>query len=260
MIYRHLKWFSPTAEETAKCTEILNKTTGIVARHLNKRLSLPISLLLSRRRVRPNTITCFNMLVGALSGVFASLGSSAGISWGAVFFQFASVLDGVDGEVAKLNGTESPFGQWLDTISDCMTYFVFLIGLTWGLYRHLGDSSILIIGTLALASSLLFLCLMLIYLKKNSNSGSLIAFEKGVVNGAVKEESGFFSSFIHYGRYLVKKDAFTFIFMIMALLGYAESIPYLASLGTSVASCLILYLNLKKKSAFELAEGTHAKS
>ncbi|MBI2083551.1 MAG: CDP-alcohol phosphatidyltransferase family protein [Deltaproteobacteria bacterium] len=260
MIYKHLKWLSPTQAEVAKCSEILTKTTGIVARHLNKRISLPISLLLSRRGVRPNTITYFNMLVGILSGVLASLGSTAGILWGAIFFQLASVLDGVDGEVAKLNGTASQFGQWLDTISDCMTYFVFLIGLTWGLYRHLGDPSVLIIGTLSLASSVLFLCLMLIYLKKNSRSGSLVTFEKDVVNGAVKEESGFFSHFIHYGRYLVKKDAFTFIFMMLALLGYSESIPYLAAVGTSVASLLTLYLSLKKKPAFELAEGTDAKS
>ncbi|MBI2980854.1 MAG: hypothetical protein HYY44_00865 [Deltaproteobacteria bacterium] len=47
--------------------------------------------------------------------------------------------------------------------------------------------------------------------------------------------------------------------MILALTGYYELIPYLAAVGTTSASLVILWLTLKKKPAFNLAEGTHAK-
>lgn len=67
----------------------------------------------------PNTFTALNIGCGFLAIVFASQGlfykASMVIILGAVF-------DLVDGRVARLTGTESPFGEQFDSLSDLVSF------------------------------------------------------------------------------------------------------------------------------------------
>ena len=244
--YRHLRFLRPTPVEVERCREIVQGTTGIVARHFNKRFSLPMSLVLARLGMKPNPITYFNMLVGLLSGFLAWRGTPLSVVMAGVLFQLASILDGVDGEVAKFNRSGSQWGQWLDTIGDTLTFFLFVIGLTLGLYRSVGHPWILWTGEIAVFSSLMFAGIMLVFLKKNSGSGSFVTYDRAFV-GRVAAERGPLATFVRYGRYFIKKDAFAMIFFLLTLAGWPEGVLLMTALGTTTACGLMLYFNVSRR-------------
>ena len=124
---------------------ILQNTDGWVARYLNKRISFPITRRLLKTRVTPNQITFGNLCLAGLAA-FWIVSPSWGLRVaGALLMQLSSILDGCDGEVAKLKGLQSKSGAWFDTVADDVTNNLFFIALFVGLYRK---SDFEIYGTL----------------------------------------------------------------------------------------------------------------
>ena len=72
---------------------------------------------------------------------------------GGVLAQFAPVIDGCDGEVARLKFQERPYGSWLDAVLDRYADAFLLLGLTWHAFAANPDSLILLIGFLAVIGS-----------------------------------------------------------------------------------------------------------
>jgi hypothetical protein len=58
---------------------------------------------------------------------------------GAVLFHLSFVLDCMDGKIARLNGTGSVFGAWLDYVFDRLRVLVCAIGLFGGQYQRTHD-------------------------------------------------------------------------------------------------------------------------
>ncbi len=107
---------------------------GLVSRLLNRRISRPISgLLLRLPRIRPGHATVLTAATALAMGVALFTGSQAGLIAGALLFQAASVIDGVDGEIARLTFRTSARGATLDSAIDVATNVLFLIGLTFNL-------------------------------------------------------------------------------------------------------------------------------
>jgi hypothetical protein len=50
--------------------------------------------------------------------------------------------------------------------------------------------------------------------------------------------------FIKYGKYLLKKDVFSFMFLCSAIFGVLYWWLFLATLGTSSAAIVLTYLNI----------------
>jgi len=112
---------------------------GFFARYFDRRISRPISSKLARTAVTPNQVTLGGVSIG-LAGAW--LLSQAGY-WqhlaGALLFLICIVVDGVDGEVARLKLMESTFGHYLDVTTDNLVHFAVFVGLAFGLYRQTGQ-------------------------------------------------------------------------------------------------------------------------
>ena len=91
---------------------------GLVSRWINRPLSTRLSKLLVRTGVTPNQITVLSFLISLVGSALLFLGSYAAGAVGGVLLQVASVVDGCDGEVARLKGMTTPRGAWLDTMLD----------------------------------------------------------------------------------------------------------------------------------------------
>jgi 1L-myo-inositol 1-phosphate cytidylyltransferase / CDP-L-myo-inositol myo-inositolphosphotransferase len=93
---------------------------GPVARLLNRRLSSRISLVLLRAGVSPGAATVGAFLFALAAAVVLALGavSTAALVSGGILVQLVSILDGVDGEIARASLRSSPFGGFLDTVLD----------------------------------------------------------------------------------------------------------------------------------------------
>ncbi|MGZ8310533.1 MAG: CDP-alcohol phosphatidyltransferase family protein [Allosphingosinicella sp.] len=103
---------------------------GPVSRWFNRPLSREMSaLLLLWPGVRPIHATFGTALLAA--AMFAALlfGGSAGLVAGGLLFHFASVFDGVDGEIARATFRSSAAGAALDSAVDLFTLLLFLAGL-----------------------------------------------------------------------------------------------------------------------------------
>ena len=132
----------------------LPKTTdGPVSRHLNRPLSKRISRHLVRTSITPNQISLFCFGVSALAAGLFAMGGHLLLALGAVLAQFASVIDGCYGEVARLKLRESSFGGWFDAVLDRYADAILLFGLTWHAFVARDASIVLIVGFLAIVGS-----------------------------------------------------------------------------------------------------------
>lgn len=220
-------------------------TSGPIARYLNKRISLPISLFLSKLWISPNTITVVNIVIGLFSGVFAADGHRYDvILLGAALFQAASIVDGCDGEVAKLTFRTSKFGQYIDSISDNLSLGSFFTGLIAGYWRSTHSHVAFVTGAVLLASTAVTFFWMVRYLKRNTDSASLVTYDKEYLQ-KLSNLPGWLASFIKYGKYTLKKDMFSFLFFVFALFGVLYWWLFIAAFGTMVAATTLTYLNLR---------------
>jgi len=124
---------------------LVKPTDGIFAR-ANRRISIPISRQIIPYPITPNMVSLFTLGVSFAAGVFLALGGYWNMLTGAVLGWLSSVLDGCDGEVARLKLQESAFGCWLETMCDNLYYLFIFGGLTIGLVRNSGNRTYLVWG------------------------------------------------------------------------------------------------------------------
>ena len=123
-----------------KLQEIRGQTEGWVAQAINK----PISFFLTRRLIKtsitPNQITAVNLLLAGVAVFFLSRLEYGERVLGGVLMYLSSIIDGCDGEVARLKGLSSKFGAWFDTIADDLSNNLFFTALFIGLHRSTGET------------------------------------------------------------------------------------------------------------------------
>ena len=91
---------------------------GFMSRHVERRISLAISRRLAKTSVTPNVMTVVSVVVGLAGAAFFLSPRPALQFTGALLFLLHSILDGCDGELARLKFQESRFGGVLDFWGD----------------------------------------------------------------------------------------------------------------------------------------------
>lgn len=228
---------------------IRHSTLGPVAKYINKRISLPLSLVLSKLWVSPNAITAVNIVIGVFSGVFAADGNRYNvILLGALLFQLASIIDGCDGEVAKLTFRSSKFGQYADSLADNLSLGSFMTGLIAGYWRQTHSPVAFGVGAIMLVTTAITFFWMIRYLKRNTRSASLVTFDKEYLQH-LSGQPRWLLVFIRYGKYTLKKDVFSFAFLLFAIAGVLYWWLFIAAFGTTLAAAILTSLNLKEMGA-----------
>ncbi len=100
---------------------------GYISRYINRRISDPIAKLLTRTRITPNQVSwaSFGLAVLSLLSFIYNWNIAAGL-----LAQLSSIIDGVDGSLARLKGMSSDFGGFLDSILDRYADILIMLGLT----------------------------------------------------------------------------------------------------------------------------------
>ena len=124
---------------------LVKPTDGLWAR-MNRRVSIPISRQLIKFPITPNMVSLFTLLVSFAAGYYFALGGYWNMLLGAVLSVWASILDGCDGEVARIKLQSSDFGCWLETVCDYLYYLFVFGGMSLGLTRTYGNRSYLVWG------------------------------------------------------------------------------------------------------------------
>ncbi|TXD31907.1 CDP-alcohol phosphatidyltransferase family protein [Lujinxingia vulgaris] len=214
--------------ENALFNDCRKPQDGIVSRHLNRHLSLTMSRALVATPVGPNHISAITFSLGIAAAVAAGVGGYAAFLAAGILYQLNSVIDGVDGELARVRYEFSVLGEWLDTVSDDLSDLLLYIGLGVGAWRTM-ETGLATIGPdiwlyLGLAAGAGKLASMIVYYRWliARGRGDLLAFE-----WSFKSEDTSPSplkralSLLHYA---FRKDFIVFVAMLMAIGGV---LPYL---------------------------------
>ncbi len=191
--------------------------TGWLAREVNSKISLPTSKLLVKTPLTPNMISVLINVIGAFCGVFYAIGHPV---IGALCMQAATILDRCDGEIARVKLMETKKGQWVDTISDQVTVLSFLIGVPVGYYSQTHNPIALVLGGINLSIFIFFVIWSFYFLKKYTNSGSLVAYfevDKLVENS----KTSTIRKVIKFFRPVSRRNVYALAFLILAIVsGY----------------------------------------
>jgi phosphatidylglycerophosphate synthase len=134
---------------------------SLMVRVMNRRISRAFTKWLVRTPVTPNQITLFSALLGLSGAVLLAQPGNVAQILGSLLFLCSTIIDGCDGEVARLTFQESEFGGKLDLMMDNVVHLFLFPGIALGLYREDGDPIALVLGGLTLGGVLLSLIVYL---------------------------------------------------------------------------------------------------
>lgn len=126
---------------------------GPVSHWLNRPISIQISKYLVNFDITPNQISFVSFLLSVVAAGLFALGNYWFLALGGIIAQFASIIDGSDGEVARLKYLSSDYGGWFDAVLDRYADAFLLFGLTWYVYSQDLSQWALVIGFIAIIGS-----------------------------------------------------------------------------------------------------------
>ncbi len=221
----------PVAEQIIRRSSYKN-TDAKIAR-FNRRMSLPVSVALMPTPLTPNQLSVMLVVLGFYSAWLFSTGHYAAGVVGAFFSLAASVLDGCDGEIARLRYQESALGCWIETFGDYSYYIAIFVGLTIGGVRQTGWDGFYWVGAVALTGTLLSFAL-LIYLRTRITAGQPERLHAIAKERFKKAGASFWSRLVWRLSFVATRAAMPYGILAFAILGALPGIVILAALGANI--------------------------
>jgi 1L-myo-inositol 1-phosphate cytidylyltransferase / CDP-L-myo-inositol myo-inositolphosphotransferase len=123
------------AAERRLLRSLVKDTDGFMARHVERPISLQISRRLAGTAITPNQMSLISIAVGICGGPFFLSSRPLMQTIGALLFLAHSILDGCDGELARLKFQQSRWGGVLDFWGDNVVHTVIFgcmsVGWSW---------------------------------------------------------------------------------------------------------------------------------
>jgi phosphatidylglycerophosphate synthase len=114
---------------------LVKDTDGFMARHVERPISLQISRLLAPTSITPNQMSLISIAVGLCGAPFFLSTQALWQTIGALLFLAHSILDGCDGELARLKFQESRWGGvldfWGDNVVHSAIFGCMALGWSW---------------------------------------------------------------------------------------------------------------------------------
>lgn len=161
--------------------------------------------------VHPNAVSllAFALGVGAAASAWAQRYGLALVLWLA-----SRLIDGVDGTLALVQGTQSDFGGYLDIVLDFIVYALIPIGIVWGhaTADALRAASLLLAAFYVNAASWMYLAAILERRATGaaSNSRTTVTMPSGLIAGA--------ETIVFYALFLIFPTRVVLLFTVMAVL------------------------------------------
>lgn len=109
---------------------------GWVSLYINRPISVKLTRYLVKIPVTPNMISFISFLMCLLSAYLFSQGNYISGVIAGLITQLSSILDGCDGEIARLRLSSSPSGAFFDTLLDRYADILIVLGISAGYWRN----------------------------------------------------------------------------------------------------------------------------
>jgi phosphatidylglycerophosphate synthase len=210
---------SRVAAEDAIFNDLLRGDLGLVARHINKKVSFWITRrFLCHWPITPNQVTLGAGVLGLFGCFLIAGGSQIGIVLGFLLAQLQSILDGCDGELARVRFQQTEIGEWLDTIVDDVLNLALVAAIGIGLSRHGGSANDIWIAGGACAMLLTYNIIAYRELVKQGEGGEVLKVRWWFAKGTTfKEMTGSSGDVFSWINIIGKRDFFVFTWMVLAI-------------------------------------------
>jgi len=228
-----------TSQASRKCAEdavfaqLLRGDLGMVARYLNKPVSFRITrYLLCPLPFTPNQVSVIAALVGLCGAALVTTGDRWLMIAGFLLAHAQSVLDGCDGELARVRFQQSKIGEWLDTFIDEGLNIALFASTGIGIWRSRGSTFALTVGLSAAFIHLFYDVVALTELARQGKGGEMMKISWWLAGGVnMKNRTGQKrNDWLVIVHGLGRRDFFVFAFVIYALAG----VPFLALVHASI--------------------------
>ncbi len=145
----------PRAAEQWLLQSLIKDTEGFMSRHVERRISLSITRRLVGTSITPNAMTLVSLAMGLFGAPFFLSSDPLLQVAGGLLFLTHSILDGCDGELARLKFLESPIGARLDFWGDNLVHVAVWTSMAIGWSLEVGSRWPLVAGALAVAGTAL---------------------------------------------------------------------------------------------------------
>jgi phosphatidylglycerophosphate synthase len=208
--------------------------------------------------VTPNMVTFFVLGVSFASGLFFARGGYWSTLMGAALSVVASVLDGSDGEVARLKLQSTKFGCWLETVCDYLYYLFIFGGMSLGLTRSFGSHYLAWGAALCFGAIMSFLSVG--YIRQHLSGAHP---EKFLSVWQRKAESRGGNPLLFLGRhteFIIRRCFFPYALLFFALLNLTRFAFIATALGANAVWFIAIYsvVAFSRKETFIYPVGTPA--
>ncbi len=213
---------------------------GIAAKLLNRRISLPITRMIANTSISPNQITLIALACALAGAAVISRGGYLPGLVGMLLVELGSIVDGIDGELARLRFQFSRKGQWLDTIVDDVANVAYTSGVMISLDRA-GATWAVPLGAAAIAAFVLTQATQYYLILRVYRSGDLAAIPWAFQSSEFLSQRprGVLPWIKATVPKLLKRDFVVTLFVVMAAIGHLEIV-----LGVFCAGAFTFFLVL----------------
>jgi phosphatidylglycerophosphate synthase len=206
---------------------------GFVSRHLHRPISRLITGRLLSWPVTPNAMTVIAALFG-LAGVFVAVrGGYWYLVLGAVLFELQNVLDGCDGEIARLKHLRSRAGEWLDQVADDVLNIAFLVAVGVGLSNGVADHWAARLAWIALVAQVVHVIGLYAGLILKAGGRGSVATLRWWVGGGTESDPR--SRFLGD---LTRRDFYSLLYVVTALSG-VPAVAFVWHVVVTVCSAVV---------------------
>jgi phosphatidylglycerophosphate synthase len=210
--------------EDSLFADLLRGDLGFVARHINKPISFRITRhLLCKLPITPNHVTLGAAVLGLCGAALIASGRQGAMVAGFFLAQLQSILDGCDGELARVRFQQTPLGEWLDTFVDDGLNLALIAGMGVGLSRMVpdGHGNYLIAALVACGMLLTYNLIAYRELIRQGEGGEVLKVRWWFARGrdlkalAARDSSSGFGVLLAIGR----RDFFILAWLVLAVCG-----------------------------------------
>ena len=189
-----------------------------------------------------NQITIVSGIFGVVGSLLLISSSYIALFFSALFIQIFSVLDLVDGNIARIKKIESKFGMWLDIFFDKLVDFIIILTAPLGIYINTGDSNILICGIVLMGS--VFLSQLIMILNFSEKFFSLSRSGGSSYLNCQKKISFIFKIVFFFRKHLsYQHNTFLFMISFFAIINQIELGIYFLTIHSLFSLLLSITIN-----------------
>ncbi len=218
------------AGETLLLNSLVKPEDGIVTKHISRHISLAVTRRLAPTRITPNAVTFVIAALGlAAAWSFASPAPGRQVA-GGLLFLLHSILDGCDGELARLKFRESRLGGTLDFWGDNVVHVAVFSAFALAWSSASGESWPLALGALAVSGTVLSAGFVYVYAQRPRAGG-----ESLLARASASRQS-------RMARILTAVSGRDFIYLVMVLALFGKAYWFLASAAVGTPGFFVAML------------------